>query len=56
MTTAYCPSCDHDVPVEAPPCADGHGELCPDRVCLQCGTALLVEPSVVLWAARRRAA
>jgi hypothetical protein len=41
-----CPSCGGDRDFEAPPCADGHGADCPERACLQCGAALLVDPLV----------
>ncbi|MFD0688777.1 hypothetical protein [Actinomadura fibrosa] len=27
---------------EQPPCPDGHGEECPERVCVDCGAAVLV--------------
>lgn len=38
----YCPSCESPQPVEVPPCADGHGETCPDRACTACGCALVI--------------
>ena len=37
-----CPTCARPRPFEQPPCADGHGSECPERVCMSCGTALLV--------------
>ena len=40
---AYCFTCGEDAPVEAPECVDGH-EDCPDRACLVCGTALVLDP------------
>ncbi|QXJ20556.1 hypothetical protein AGRA3207_001287 [Actinomadura graeca] len=27
---------------EQPPCPDGHGGECPERACVECGTAVLV--------------
>ncbi|MFA1538808.1 hypothetical protein [Actinomadura monticuli] len=27
---------------EQPPCLDGHGGQCPERACVECGTAVLV--------------
>ncbi|WP_375490878.1 hypothetical protein [uncultured Jatrophihabitans sp.] len=39
----FCPQCQHEALAEAPPCADGHGDACPDRACVDCGTALLVD-------------
>ncbi|WP_202125267.1 hypothetical protein [Actinomadura physcomitrii] len=29
---------------EQPPCPDGHGAECPERVCVECGAAVLVDP------------
>ncbi|MEV5828538.1 hypothetical protein AB0L25_23550 [Spirillospora sp. NPDC052242] len=29
---------------EQPPCPDGHGPDCPERACVDCGTAVLVGP------------
>jgi hypothetical protein len=56
----HCPVCAKVSLVETPPCADGHGEECPDRACATCGTALFVDPLTALTAARahpgRRAA
>jgi hypothetical protein len=43
----YCPECARDSAVEAPPCADGHGADCPERICVTCGTALLLDPELV---------
>ena len=40
----YCPTCSRETLTEAPPCPDGHGESCPDRACLECGTALTNAP------------
>jgi hypothetical protein len=48
---AYCPSCGHDAPVETPPCVDGHDD-CPDRACLMCGAAIVVDPALPLTAGR----
>ena len=40
----HCPVCARVCLAETPPCPDGHGELCPDRACAECGTALFVDP------------
>jgi hypothetical protein len=39
----YCPTCARERLAEAPPCPDGHGVDCPDRACVECGTALLLD-------------
>lgn len=41
--TRDCPVCGRGtlVPTE---CAEGHGDDCPDRLCLDCGAALFVDP------------
>jgi len=39
----YCPTCQDERLAETPPCTDGHGTDCPDRACVECGTALLVD-------------
>lgn len=43
----YCPTCRHDSLIEAPPCPDGH-ESCPDRACLECGTAFVFDAGLAL--------
>lgn len=40
----HCGSCRDERPFESPPCQDGHGGDCPERVCVDCGAALLVDP------------
>lgn len=40
----HCGSCGDERPFETPPCTDGHGVDCPERVCTHCGSALLVDP------------
>lgn len=37
-----CPGCRDERAFEQPPCMDGHGVDCPEWVCVDCGTALLV--------------
>lgn len=37
-----CPWCSGPRLFEVPPCAEGHGEACPERVCTACSGALLV--------------
>ena len=50
----YCPTCARERWAEAPPCPDGHGDQCPDRACVDCGTALLLDaPLFELTAAAR---
>lgn len=39
----YCPSCARECLAEIPPCLDGHGAECPDRACVECGTALVLD-------------
>lgn len=50
----YCPSCARECLAETPPCPDGHGELCPDRACVECGTALLLDAPLFALARPRR--
>jgi hypothetical protein len=38
--TRHCPTCRDERPVEQPPCAD-HAE-CPEWICLECGTGIVV--------------
>jgi hypothetical protein len=42
----YCPTCAGERLAEAPPCPDGHGGDCPDRACVECGTALLFDAAL----------
>lgn len=49
---ATCPTCAALRLVEVPPCADGHGADCPDACCVECGTALFLDP-VLLGAGAR---
>ncbi len=42
-----CPTCGQPREAEVPPCADGHRDACPDRACVECGTALVVDPPLV---------
>jgi hypothetical protein len=43
----FCPSCGREGLAETPPCSDGHssasGDACPDKACVECGTALLLD-------------
>lgn len=48
----YCPVCDRKQLFETPECTDGHGAACPDRACVQCGSALYVD-LVTVGVARR---
>lgn len=43
----HCPSCERECLAEAPPCQDGHGDQCPDRACVECGTALLLDAQLI---------
>ncbi len=54
LTLLYCPTCRRDSIAEAPPCADGHDERCPDRACVECGTALLLDAPLFLGTAVSR--
>jgi DNA polymerase III alpha subunit (gram-positive type) len=40
-----CPLCGHTSALVAPDCTEGHGADCPDRLCLDCGSALFVDPA-----------
>jgi len=40
-----CPTCDDVTDYVQPPCVDGHtedGGECPEWICVDCGTALLI--------------
>lgn len=41
-----CSVCGQPRLFECPPCTDGHGDDCPELVCVECGWALIA-PSVV---------
>jgi hypothetical protein len=43
LEVLFCPDCRREVFAEAPPCSDGHDDACPDRACVDCGTALLLD-------------
>lgn len=43
LLVLYCPTCARECLAEMPPCPDGHGDQCPDRACVECGTALLLD-------------
>jgi hypothetical protein len=40
----YCTTCATRTPFEQPPCPDDHGDDCPERFCVHCGEALLIDP------------
>jgi hypothetical protein len=43
LFAADCPVCGRRACVVTPDyCSDGHGDECPDRICLDCGGALTV--------------
>jgi hypothetical protein len=50
----YCPTCARECLAEMPPCRDGHGDQCPDRACIECGTALLLDAPLFAAARPRR--
>jgi deoxyinosine 3'endonuclease (endonuclease V) len=50
----YCSACNRKQLFETPECVDGHGADCPDRACVECGTALYVD-LVIVGVANRRA-
>jgi hypothetical protein len=37
----YCPECRDERVFEQPPCEDGHDD-CPDWICVDCGTGLVI--------------
>lgn len=37
-----CATCGGPMPFEVVDCVDGHGEDCPDRVCVACGYVVVV--------------
>jgi len=39
----YCGTCAAETVFERPLCIDGHGDLCSEWVCTDCGTAVIVE-------------
>jgi hypothetical protein len=39
----YCGTCAAETVFERPLCVDGHGDLCAEWVCTDCGTAVVVE-------------
>jgi hypothetical protein len=39
----YCAPCDGKRLFEMPECPDGHGADCPDRACVECGTAIYLD-------------
>jgi hypothetical protein len=40
-----CPVCGHAGTMVTPDyCSEGHGTDCPERMCVDCGTALFVGP------------
>ena len=39
----YCGTCAAETVFERPLCTDGHGDLCAEWVCTDCGTAVIVE-------------
>jgi hypothetical protein len=47
----YCPGCARECLAETPPCPDGHADACPDRACVECGTALLLDAPLFASAA-----
>jgi hypothetical protein len=55
LLSLFCPSCGRECLAETPPCADGHGDACPDRACVECGTALLLDAPLFVLAMGRTA-
>jgi hypothetical protein len=49
VTTRHCSTCGDERPFERPPCADGHGDLCPELACADCGTAILIAALLEPW-------
>jgi hypothetical protein len=44
VSIRHCVACGDERPFEQPPCADGHGDLCPELACVTCGSAILLAP------------
>jgi len=44
LVRRFCPECADERPFERPECLDGHGADCPERACVECGTAILIGP------------
>ena len=42
MVVRWCTTCEDDVMVEQPGCADDHGDDCPEWTCVGCGDAMFV--------------
>ena len=55
LLSLFCPNCERDCLAETPPCSDGHGDACPDRACVDCGTALWLDAPLFLLAMGRPA-
>jgi len=53
LELALCPVCGDERRTEQPVCPDGHGDDCPDRICVDCGTALFLDPVLTGRPARR---
>ncbi len=46
----HCATCQAEMLFEVPPCADGHGDDCPELVCTGCGGAVLIAPVTIgMW-------
>jgi hypothetical protein len=47
LFAADCPVCGKRGTVVTPDfCSEGHGGECPDRMCVDCGGAMFVDPEV----------
>lgn len=55
LSVRHCAACGDERPFEQPPCVDGHGDLCPELACVECGAAILLAP-LVPWPVERRTA
>jgi hypothetical protein len=42
-----CPACGQLRPAATLDCLEDHGSDCPERVCLDCGAALFLDPVLV---------
>ncbi|WP_239347185.1 hypothetical protein [Frankia sp. Cj5] len=56
LTQRVCPECGDTRGFEQPPCVDGHGMDCPERACVDCGTALFVDPRQIVARPERTSA
>lgn len=42
LTLRHCSGCRDERHFERPPCTDAHGLDCPEEMCVECGSAIVV--------------